>query len=187
MRPQGPWFGSRRFFVVLFSLFFLVCAMYLNTSVNVGTMVIEVSSQQSRRHFYILTECCYRCCCFVCCYVAVAAAAVLLLLVTVRRRVPDGQVCCWFVESDPSVFFLFIQTRVIFYVSFGSTVSHLRPRFAYILGNYRHARSQGGRQPAAAKLPMWFYFRRNIYRSNVVLSYDTWYMYKHCRPPTTLV
>ena len=31
----------------------------------------------------------------------------------------------------------------------GSTVSHLRPRFAYILGKY--GRSQGGRQPAAAK------------------------------------
>ena len=28
----------------------------------------------------------------------------------------------------------------------------LRSRFAYILGNYRHARNQGGRQPAAAKL-----------------------------------
>ena len=31
------------------------------------------------------------------------------------------------------------------------TVPHLRSRLAYMLGNYGHARSQGGRQPAAAK------------------------------------
>ena len=30
----------------------------------------------------------------------------------------------------------------------------LRPRFAGILGNCGHARSQGGRQPAAVKLPL---------------------------------
>ena len=37
----------------------------------------------------------------------------------------------------------------------GSTaVSHLRPRLAYTLGNYGHAQSQGGRQPAAAKPPL---------------------------------
>ena len=43
-------------------------------------------------------------------------------------------------------------------VPLGSTVSHLPPRFAYILGNYghdRHARSQGGRQPASAKPPLY--------------------------------
>ena len=28
---------------------------------------------------------------------------------------------------------------------------HSRPRLAYILGHYGHARSQGGRQPTAAK------------------------------------
>jgi len=32
----------------------------------------------------------------------------------------------------------------------GSTVSLLRPRLAYILGNYGHARSQDGRQPTAS-------------------------------------
>ena len=60
----------------------------------------------------------------------------------------------WFIESDPSVSFLFIQ-RDIFYVPLGSTVSYLRPRFVYILGNHGHARSQGGRQLAAAKPPLY--------------------------------
>ena len=78
----------------------------------------------------------------------------LLLLAAVRHRVPDGQIWCWFIESDPSVFFLFIQTRLIFDVPLDSTVSHLPSRFAYILGNYGHVRSQGGRQPAAAKPPL---------------------------------
>ena len=40
-----------------------------------------------------------------------------------------------------------------FNVSLGSTVSHLQSRFADILGNCGHARSQGGRQPATAKPP----------------------------------
>ena len=49
-------------------------------------------------------------------------------------------------------------------VPLGSTVPHLRPRFAYILGNYEHARSQLGRQPAAAKPPLYNY---NIIRAPV--------------------
>ena len=39
-----------------------------------------------------------------------------------------------------------------------AVLSHLRPRFAYttyILGNYGHARSQGGRQAAATKPPLY--------------------------------
>ena len=34
-----------------------------------------------------------------CCYSAVVAAAP-----AVRQRVPDGKICCWFVESDPSLY-----------------------------------------------------------------------------------
>ena len=48
-------------------------------------------------------------------YTAVAAAAVLLLPAAVRHRVPDGQICGWSIESDPSVFFLFIQTRFLYF------------------------------------------------------------------------
>ena len=89
-----------------------------------------------------------------CCHPGVAAAAKLLLAAAVRHHVPDAKNCCWSIESDPSVFFLFIQTRFIFHVPLGSTVSHLRSRLSYILGNYGHARSQAGRQPAAAKPPL---------------------------------
>ena len=49
---------------------------------------------------------------------AALCVAVLLLLLqlqvvaaAVRHRVSDGNHCCWFIESDSSVFFLVIQTR----------------------------------------------------------------------------
>ena len=57
-----------------------------------------------------------------CCVVA-AAAVLLLLAAGVRHRLPDGQICCWFIESDPSLFFLFIQTRFLFNTPLGSTVA----------------------------------------------------------------
>ena len=83
------------------------------------------------------------------CTAVVAAAAVLLLPAAVRHRVPNGQICCWFIESDPSFFIPFIQTRFVFDgTPWQYSVSHLRPRFAHILGNYGHARSQDERRPA---------------------------------------
>ena len=82
---------------------------------------------------------------FVCLQSAAAAAAV-------GHHVPYDKICSWFVESDFIVFFLFIQTRFVFNAPLGgTTLSHFRPRFAYMLGNGGHARSQGGRQPAPAK------------------------------------
>ena len=59
---------------------------------------------------------------------------------------------------------LFIQTRFILDVSLGSTVVafavSIRPY--YILGNYGDARSQGGRQPASAKSPLYIYAYRAL-------------------------
>ena len=49
------------------------------------------------------------------CVQSVAAAA------AIRYREPDGNICCWSIESDSSVFFLFIQTRFIFNAVLGST------------------------------------------------------------------
>ena len=37
--------------------------------------------------------------------------------------VPDDKICCWFIESDSSVLFLFIHTRFIFTVLFDSIVA----------------------------------------------------------------
>ena len=72
---------------------------------------------------------------YLCAQSAVAAAAatvlcvaillllqLLLLAAAVRHRVPDGNIC-WFIESSSSILFLFIQTRFIFNVPFGSMVA----------------------------------------------------------------
>ena len=76
---------------------------------------------------------------------AAAAAA------AVRHRVPDGNFCCWFIESDSSVL-LFIETRYIFNAPLGSTVAvTVTICLYYILGDCGHARRQGGRQPATLK------------------------------------
>ena len=79
------------------------------------------------------------------CCSTVPAAAVLLLAAAGRHRVPEGKICSWFMQSDLSVFFHFVQMRFLFGITLGSTLSNLRPRLAYILVNYGHARSQGGR------------------------------------------
>ena len=44
----------------------------------------------------------------------------LLLADAVRHCVPDVQMCCWFIGSDSSVFFLLIQTWLSFKVPLGS-------------------------------------------------------------------
>ena len=79
--------------------------MYLVASVKMCTMMIELSSEQSRSQFYIHTRLLlllllfcvllYCCCCS-------SIAAVLPFVVVCR------QICCSFVESDRSVLFLFI-------------------------------------------------------------------------------
>ena len=67
---------------------------------------------------------------FICIQSAAAAAAalcvvllllllqlqlLLLLAAAVRHRVPDGKYCCWFINSDSSVFFLLIQNYYCLY------------------------------------------------------------------------
>ena len=65
----------------------------------------------------------------------------------------------WFIASDSSVSFSssFKHVFVLMYVPLGGTVAFAASIYlyhaSYILGNYGHARSQGGRQPAAAKPP----------------------------------
>ena len=48
------------------------------------------------------------------CTAVVAAAAVLPLPAAVRHRIPDDHICFYFVEFDPSVFLLFVQTHSFF-------------------------------------------------------------------------
>ena len=89
------------------------------------------------------------CCCTAA--VIVAAAAVLLLPAAVTHRVPDDQICCCFIESDPSVLFLFIQTRFSFdVVPLGSTLSHLRPRFCLLYTSPSPRDLSTSRMPSSA-------------------------------------
>ena len=86
------------------------------------------------------------CVLFYCCCCGSSAAASCLLFVVVRRmaKFVDGSF------NLISAYSSHLNKRDIFWmVPLGGGTSHLRPRFAYILGNYGQARSQGGRQPAA--------------------------------------
>ena len=100
-------------------------------------------------HLYI--QRCWRCwCCSACSYTAVVAAAAD----AVRHRVPHGKNCCWLIESDSIQCFLSWKT-IIFIVPLGCSVAFTASIcLYYILGNYGHAWSQGGRQPAALKPPL---------------------------------
>ena len=82
----------------------------------------------------------------------------LLLAASVRHGVLDGKICCWFNESGPSVFFSSFKH------DFQCTLWHYHWCCIYGLDlpyttstssaitHYGHARSQGGRQPTAAKI-----------------------------------
>ena len=99
---------------------------------------------------------------------AAAAAAALcvslllllqqLLLFVIGCRMAKIVAGSLFIPSR--VFSLFIQTRIIFNVYMYPLAVLTAVAFAasiclyYILGNFGHARSQGGRQPAAAKPPL---------------------------------
>ena len=83
------------------------------------------------------------------CTGVLAAAAV-----AVRRHVLDGKNCCWFIESDSIQSFLFSSlkrdtfwTYIYIYIPLGSAVAFTASVcLYYVLGSYRHVRSQGGHQ-----------------------------------------
>ena len=51
-----------------------------------------------------------------------------------------------------------------------AVLSHLRPQSAYILGHYGHARSQGERQPAAAKPGLYISIPRILLEVRLVMA-----------------
>ena len=98
------------------------------------------------------------CCCVVCCHTAAAAAT------GVRGRVLDGKICSHgslhltpvfcFSAFKPDMFSMYLLAVV---------ASHFQRRFFCIMHTlhpryYRHARSQGGRLPAAAGPPLYFLY-----------------------------
>ena len=101
---------------------------------------------------------------------AAAAAAAVALCVAILLLFLQQQCCCvlllfvivcrmaTFLAGSLNLILVFpfpsFKRDLIFMVPLGITVPHLRPPFASILGNYGHARNQGGRQPAAANPPL---------------------------------
>ena len=136
--PRRPWFESGT--TVSFFFFSFFSCVKIFTTIEKSVLYAYVQSTAASAADLSLTA-------------IAAAAAALLLPAAVRHRVPDSQICCWFIESDPSVFFSSFKRDLLWMVPLGSAVSYLRPRFAYIFGKYGHARSQDGRQPAAVKPP----------------------------------
>ena len=91
---------------------------------------IVLKSGSSSTMICVLLKYCCRCCCsallYCCCCCCCGSSAAVSCCCS-----SSCAGWCWFIESDPSFFFLFIQTRLIFEVPLGGTVSHLRSRFAY--------------------------------------------------------
>ena len=113
---------------------------------NLCTMMIAVSSEQSRSQFYMRTECCRcRCCCCCCC------CLLLLLFVIV----------CWKAKFDAGslnlipVFLCLCWNEIYFWmhplvVLLGRVYGLDLPTCSVVTG-------QGGCQPAAAKPPLYIY------------------------------
>ena len=161
MTISSSWFGPQRVFLfcVFFSpLFVWPCVVYSQPS-STSTVgpdipgIIVLYNVLYTWRIFIHKECC--CCwCSVRCYAA-----------AVRHRVPDGWkkmlVVRWIWVHPAFSFLSFKHDIFVMYVPLGSTIintSYQKLPFAsivafsaliclyYILGNNRHARSQGGRQ-----------------------------------------
>ena len=146
---------------VLFLLFFSFC--YVDTVCGFTTEYLDLIDYNYNYYtvrcgttyeYVFVYTCLLLCSALLCCCLLLLAAAcccLLLLAATVRHRVPDGKICSrGSLHLIPCVFFLFIQTRLIFNVALGSTVSFLASIFLPIIHTihppyYGYARSQGGR------------------------------------------
>ena len=140
---------------VLFLLLFLFC--FVDTVCGLTTEYLDLidydytvaAAQRTSMYLYIPAT--YFCCCSVmCCYTAVAAAAAACCCYS-SSCAGWQNLLLWSTASVSSVFFLFIQTRLLSMYPL-AVLPHLQRRFftyntyhVYILGNYGHARSQGGR------------------------------------------
>ena len=91
----------------------------------------------------LLLLCVLLCCC--CCSSSAA----------VRDHVRTTKFVAGSLNVIPVFYLSSFEHDFFFRVPLGSNLSHFRPRFANILGIYGHARSQGGRQPAAANPPLY--------------------------------
>ena len=96
-----------------------------------------------------------------------AAAAV-----AVRRHVPDGQTCCWLIESDSIQGFLFLHSNTIYFSCIYplTVLSHLRPPFAYTTSSV--VTGMRGAKAAISGVPLFhvlFFFRVVSFHNRVPL------------------
>ena len=109
-------------------------------------------------HVFIHTDCCCRCCCccsFVFLYCCCCCGQRLLFVIVCRM----AKIVAGSLSLIPSSVFFSLHSKhdlFLMYVPLGSTNVAFAASIClyYILGNYGHARSQGGRQPAAANPPL---------------------------------
>ena len=117
---------------------------------------VPVSSEQSRSQFMCIKSAAAAllCVAILLLLLQLQCYCILLLFVIVCRiaKFVAGSLNLIPVFSFPS-----FKRDIMLRVPLGSNVSHLQPRFAYILGNYGHARRRGGRQPATANSPLYAY------------------------------
>ena len=87
----------------------------------------------------------------------------MLFPAAIRHRVPGGQTCCWFIESDPIVFFFFIQTRFIPHVPLGSTVA-FTASICLLVSSSAIADIRGAKAGASPlrRIPSHFLYKDNI-------------------------
>ena len=108
---ESRWFEPRMalFFVVRANFTFFVGAVHLVTSVKICTMMIEVSSEQSRSQLYI------------CIQSAAAAAAAAALCVAILLSLLQQRCCC----------FLLLFVIVCWIAKFGAGSLNLIPVFSF--------------------------------------------------------
>ena len=85
------------FFLILFCLAPCMYVWFHNqVTLRPDTYIIPVPG----KYIHMPTECCCSCCC--CCSVLLycCSCCCSLFAEVVRRRVLDGNICCWFIESD---------------------------------------------------------------------------------------
>ena len=140
-----------------------ILRVYSVLRVYSGVSSILGASVQGIFHVFTHIECCYRGRCYCCSVVILLLLLQLLLFVIVCRM---AKIVAFSLNVIPSLVFFSSFSNMTFSVCTPwqcYRIHGLRlPYYTYILGNYGYARSQGGRQPAAAKSPVVFSFSKII-------------------------
>ena len=152
-----------------FFTYFLFGAVWFRNGLPLGPDIIYCTTYTWHVVMYLCIQsaaaaaaACY-CCVLLHCFSCSCCCLLLLFVIVCRMQ----KKMLLFIKSDCSVLFIFIKTRSI--VPLGSTVAFTASTclLYYIRGNYGYARSQGGRQPTAAKTPLYstLYYRHPYFEA----------------------